>query len=188
MTLLDLLTPFQWWCLALGSVTVFWMVGAYNRLMALRNTINQAAVQIDESLRRRSELIEGLMQHLREPLDAREPHALDAIDQDMGNLHTAIAAFNARPLHPQTVAALNRSFTQLQSSLPRLLALVSYDPALQQIPEVPPLVGELKEIERRLRFGRQVYNDGVAAYNAALLQWPTRLLRRPFGLDEAATL
>ncbi len=46
----------------------------------------------------------------------------------------------------------------------------------------------ISESERRLRFGRQVYNDAVKVYNAALMQWPTRLLRRLFDLREAAAI
>ena len=46
----------------------------------------------------------------------------------------------------------------------------------------------ISEAERRLRFGRQLYNDAVKGYNAALAQWPTRLLRRLFDWDVAATV
>ena len=49
-------------------------------------------------------------------------------------------------------------------------------------------IAGISEAERKMRFGRQLYNEAVKVYNAALQQWPTRLLRRLFDLQEAAAI
>ncbi|MCC7100378.1 MAG: LemA family protein, partial [Rubrivivax sp.] len=45
----------QWIVLAAAAVIVFWMVGGYNRLVAMRSTIGEACRQLDELLLRRTE-------------------------------------------------------------------------------------------------------------------------------------
>jgi LemA protein len=46
----------------------------------------------------------------------------------------------------------------------------------------------LKDVDTRQAVARHVFNDAVSAYNQALLQYPTRLLKPLFGLRTAATL
>jgi LemA protein len=47
-------------------------------------------------------------------------------------------------------------------------------------------LAELAEIEPRLRFARQSFNDAVGAYNQAIVQFPTRLLMSLFGFEPAS--
>ena len=63
--------------LALIALVVFWAVGAYNRLIGLRNQFKNAFAQIDVQLKRRYDLIPNLvetaktyMKHERETLEA----------------------------------------------------------------------------------------------------------------------
>jgi LemA protein len=59
------------------TVAVFWAIGAYNRLVELRNRFKNAFAQIDVQLKRRYDLIpnlvetaKGYMKHERETLEA----------------------------------------------------------------------------------------------------------------------
>src|ERR671913_994673 len=59
------------------AAIVFWVVGAYNRLVALRNRFKNAFSQIDVQLKRRYDLIpnlvetaKGYLKHERETLEA----------------------------------------------------------------------------------------------------------------------
>ena len=70
--------------LALAAVAVFWMVGAYNRLVALRNAVSQAWGRIDDTLRLRAAAAEPLLAALREPL-ASEQGALDAMQASLSS-------------------------------------------------------------------------------------------------------
>src|SRR5688572_132569 len=63
--------------LALALVLLVWAVGAYNRLVSLRNRFKNAFAQIDVQLKRRYDLIpnlvetaKGYMKHEREALEA----------------------------------------------------------------------------------------------------------------------
>ena len=63
--------------IAVLAVLVFWSMGAYNRLVRLKNTIANAFGQIDVQLKRRYDLIPNLVEaakkylsHERETLEA----------------------------------------------------------------------------------------------------------------------
>ena len=49
-------------CITLLAMLVFWAVGAYNRLVRLKNTIANAFGQIDVQLKRRYDLIPNLVE------------------------------------------------------------------------------------------------------------------------------
>ena len=84
--------------LAVGAVLVFWMVGAYNRLVALRNAIGAAWAQVDEQLQRRRLVLESMAQALRPGL-AEEPAALEALLGALLQVQAAADAVRARPAH-----------------------------------------------------------------------------------------
>ena len=55
-------------------------------------------------------------------------------------------------------------------------------------PDLAGAVDELKMIERQRAFSRQVFNQAVEAYNAAIRQFPTRVLMSFVGFSEARSL
>ena len=72
------MTSGLWVLIAASAVLVFWVVGAYNRLVRLKNAIGAAFGQLDEQLRRRHDLIARLIEVVTGPL-AQESGALDAL-------------------------------------------------------------------------------------------------------------
>lgn len=174
--------------LVLALVLVSWVLGAYNRLQRMRGTIGQAAQQVDEPLRRRDELIAGLLSLLRPLGERTDLQALNAVDEAGTALVAAANALLQRPCQAELPMRLGVTEMALQSVLQGLLQEVERDPTLRLLPGMLERLAGISEAERRLRFGRQVYNDAVKAYNAALDEFPTRLLRRAFGLEPAATI
>lgn len=178
----------QWSSLGMVLLLVSWVLGAYNRLQRLRSAIGQAAQQMDEPLRRRDELVAGLLSLLR-PLPGRvEESTLMAVDEAGTALLAASAALLAKPCAADTPARLSVAEVGLQAVLGQVLREVEHDPTLRLLPGMLERMAGISESERRLRFGRQLYNDAVKQYNTALAEWPTRLLCRPFGWDPATTV
>lgn len=168
-----------------AAVLVLWMLGAHNRLVRLRNAIHTAWSQIDEQLRRRREALPGLVAALREPL-LGEQHTLDAVQAALGEQLAAAEALRAGPVAAERTADFVRTDSLLASAIARLLALLDQQPALRERQDVAAALRELHDVDLRLAFARQWFNDAVDAYNAALLQFPTRLLRRLFGFSTAS--
>ena len=179
----------QWTMLGIAAVLFCWTLGAYNRLQRLRNEIGKAAQLIEEAVQRRDELIAGLLTLLR-PVEhpSLEPGTLQAVDEASSAILAASEALLHKPTdvdHPKRVAVAE---VGLQAALSAVIAEVEYDPALRLSPGMLERLAGISEAERKLRFGRQLYNEAAKVYNAALRQWPTRLLRRLFDLGEAATI
>ncbi len=170
-----------------AALAIFWMLGAHNRLVALRNTIIAAWTQVDEALQRRGAAIAALAAGLREPL-RDEQGTLDTLLAAQARLQGAAAAMRERPALAPRAAALAAAEAALAAALSRLLALLEQHPALAAGEALAPHLAALQDTASRLGFARQWFNDAVGAYNEAVQQFPTRLLSRLFGFGPAGAL
>lgn len=174
--------------LVIAAVLVFWMVGAYNRLVALRNAIGAAWAQVDEQLQRRATVLSPMVEALRPGL-TEEPTALDALQGALLQVQAAAEAVRPRPVSTAAIAALVTAEQVLASALARVLALLEHHPTLRdETPDVAQALQALKDIEPRLQFARQLFNDAAAVYNDAARQVPTRLLTHLYGFGTAGRL
>ena len=181
------MTGADWAVLAAAAVLVFWMVGAHNRVVALRNAIVTAWAQCDELLQRRAATVLPLLETLR-PLMPAEQGTLDAVMTALQGARRAGDAVRPRPARADTVAALGGAETALSSTLARLTALVEQDAQARQADEVAVALRALRDLDGRLGFARQLFNDAAEAYNQAVGQFPTRLLAPLFRFGKAGLL
>ena len=82
---------------ALGAVLLFWVIGAYNRLVALRNDIGAAWVRVHETLQLRNAALAPLVGALREPM-AAEQGALDTWLAAHADAVKAAASLASKPV------------------------------------------------------------------------------------------
>lgn len=177
------------WLVEMAAIAVllFWVIGAYNRLMRHRNAIAAAWGQIDELLLRRTALLEPLAEALKEPLQA-EATTLATLAQALERQRAAARVVRSRPTQAAALLAWVTAEGGLASPLARLDALVEQDSELAGSEAVKPLRKQLAELAPRLVYARQVFNDAAEGYNAALDEFPTRLLRPLFGFRRTAKL
>ncbi len=141
-------------------------IGAYNRLVSLRNQVQNAWKQIDVQLKRRHDLIPNLINTVKGAMGF-ERETLEAV---VAARNTAIAAVNSGSV-PATAAAE----AQLTGALGRLLAVVEAYPDLKATGNVAQLQEELTATENKIGFARQLYNDTATQYNTAQQTFPTML-------------
>ena len=91
-------------------------------------------------------------------------------------------------VRPDAAAALMAALAQLDATLARLLSLLDQHADLRSGDAVATPLREMHDADLRLAFARQLYNDAVLAYNAALDQFPTRLLTGFFRFGPAGQL
>ncbi len=173
--------------LALMAILAFWMVGAYNRLVALRNAISAAWQQVDEVLARRGEAVAPLVAALRDGLEG-EGASLDALLSGQAQVAAAADGLRGLPVRAESAHAVVRAESAMASASARVLALLDLHPDLRETPAAAAPAATLREAEPRLVFARQVFNEAVQAYNEAVRQWPTRALARVFGFGTAGRL
>ncbi|WP_342130135.1 LemA family protein [Hydrogenophaga sp. OTU3427] len=174
------MTPGLWALIVASAVLVFWTVGAYNRLVRLKNAIGAAFAQLDEQLRRRHELVGRLSETVQTALQ-HESAALEALQGAVLQAREAAERARGAPLQAGPLGALAGGEQTLAGSLQRVLALVAHHPEMQQDGAVSEIAQALDETRHRIGFARLAYNDQVDAFNAATAQFPTVVLARVFG-------
>jgi LemA protein len=173
--------------LAIILLLVFWAVGAYNRLVSLRNQFKNAFAQIDVQLKRRYDLIpnlvetaKGYMKHERETLEA----VIAARNQAV----SANAKASSNPADAQAVQQMGAAEGALSSSLGKLFALSEAYPDLKANENMMQLTEELTGTENRIAFSRQAYNDSVMQYNTSIEQFPGSVIANMFAFRSAELL
>ena len=163
---------------------LMWLVGGYNRLVALRNRYKNGYAQIDVQLKRRYDLIPNLVET-----------AKGYIKHERGTLEAVIAARNAASAANTRAAAapgdaaamkeLAGAETALTGTLGRLFALAEAYPDLKANTTMLSLMEELTSTENKVAFARQAYNDAVMSYNTTRESFPTNLIAGPFSFGPA---
>ena len=170
-----------------AAVLLFWGVGAYNRLMSLRNAMRTAFGQLDAQVRRRHDLIPYLAEAAR-AAPGTDTEVLDAAVAARHQAHAALDLARAHPGAPGPMVSLAMAEQVLEDACRRLQQAIDRQPALRGEPAVQAVRDDLLGAEGRLGFARQMFNDTVTAYNTAAQEFPTRVLSSLFGFREAALL
>jgi LemA protein len=173
-------------CVAV-AVFVFWLVGAYNRLVRLRNAVSNAFAQIDVQLKRRYDLIPNLVDVARRYLE-HERGTLEAVTAARNQAQAAADRARTHPGAPGDLAILALAEQILGGAMGRLMALVENYPELKADQTLRELSEELTATENKVTFSRQLFNDAVLDFNNAAQQFPASLIAALFGFREAGTL
>jgi LemA protein len=158
--------------LILAVVVVVFLIGAYNRLVALRQNCNQAFADIDVQLKQRHDLIPNLVETVK-GYAAHEKGTLEAVIQAR---NSAVSA--ERSGDPAQMGAAEGA---LGAALGRLIALSEAYPDLKANANFQQLQNELTDIENKLAAARRFFNSAVAEYNTGREQFPAVLVANSFG-------
>jgi len=150
--------------LVLLALLFFWVIGAYNGLIGLRNQVANAWKQIDVQLKRRHDLIPNLVNTVK-----------GAMDFERSTLEAVIAARN-KAVSATGVAQTAKAEGELTQALGRLFALTEAYPDLKATGNVAQLQEELTSTENKIGFARQLYNDVATEYNTRQATFPTMLV------------
>jgi LemA protein len=145
------------------------LMGMYNRLVRLRNRIENAWSQIDVQLQRRHDLIPNLVEAVK-GYAAHEKGVLEGVTQARAN------ALNAQG--PADKAAAENVLT---GALKSLFAVSEAYPDLKANQNFLSLQEELSATEDKVAYSRQFYNDTVRGYNTSIQSFPTSILAKQFG-------
>jgi LemA protein len=173
--------------LVIVAVVVFWAVGAYNRLISLRNKFRNAFAQIDVQLKRRYDLIPNLVETAKAYMK-HERETLENVIKARNSAVTANAAASADPGSASAIQGLMAAEGALSGALSRLFALAEAYPDLKANQNMMQLTEELTGTENKISFARQSFNDAVMSYNTASQQFPTNVIAGMFSFVPAELL
>jgi LemA protein len=143
-------------------------VFSYNRLVRLRNRVDNAWSQIDVQLQRRHDLIPNLVETVK-GYAAHERETLEAVT----------AARNAA-VQAQGPAQQAQAENVLTGALRQLFALAEAYPDLKANQNFLALQEELTSSEDRVAYARQFYNDAVLSYNTKIQSIPSNVIAGMF--------
>lgn len=179
-----------WALLAALALQLFWVIGAWNRLVALRNEVAAAGARVQAAVRERGQLVEPLRAALEAAL-AGEAGALQALEVTQAQSLAAAAALATRALARDAAAAWVAAETAQAAAASRVFALADGASGAGEAARQPPaneLVARWREADQQTMFARQTYNAAAAVHDAALAEFPTSLLVRVFGFAPAGRL
>jgi LemA protein len=159
--------------LAVLGALALWAIVGYNRLVGLRNQVQNGWRQIDIQLKRRHDLIPNLVNTVRGAMDF-ERDTLTAVMEARARAQTSIGPADAA----QKEGALNQA-------LGRLLAVAENYPTLRSNDNVKMLQEELSATENKVGFARQFYNDIATKFNTAQQVFPTNIFASMLGFTPA---
>ena len=153
-------------------VLVVVAIAIYNRLVVLRNRVDNGWSQIDVQLKRRYDLIPNLVETVKGYRDF-EASTLEKVVQARS------AAMGA-----QTVEDQSKAENQLSGALKSLFAVAEAYPDLKASTNFMDLQAQLTDTEGKIAYARQFYNDTVMTLNTAIQTFPNSLLAGMFGFKE----
>ena len=171
----------------LAAALLFWVIGAHNRLVAMRNGIADAWSKVQAALDQRGAAVEPLVAALREPM-AAEQGALDSWTSTHAEAAKAAAALTARPVDESRAQAWVVAEASLKAAATRVLALMDQQPELRLQDPVAAQAAAWREGQARLPFARQLFNEAASAYNEALGVFPTQVVASGFRLGRAGLI
>ncbi len=157
--------------LGLGIVVIYG-VSSYNSLVTAQEDVDNKFSQIDNQLKRRSDLIPNLVETVK-GYAKHEKEAIDSVTQARAQLAGAKT--------PEDKADANQ---QLSGALNRLLVVVEKYPDLKANENFRSLMDSLEGTENRLAVARKDYNDEVAKYNKSVKRFPKSMLAGTFGFEK----
>ena len=166
--------------LAAVVMLALFVVGIYNRLVALRNRFKNAFAQIDVQLKRRYDLIPNLVEVAKGYLK----HEHSTLEDVIKARNIALAASQAAAANPADAAAiksLGSAETGLAGALSRLMVVAEQYPDLKANQNMMQLTEEITSTENKVSFARQSYNDSVMTYNTTRETFPSVVFAGMFG-------
>ncbi|WP_421745538.1 LemA family protein [Bifidobacterium jacchi] len=157
---------------------VAWAVGTYNGLVAMRNRVSNGWAQIDVQLKQRSDLIPNYVQTVK----GYASHENEVLTQVIRARAGAVAA-----AHNPNANAVERAAAEnaLSRALFNLQATAEAYPQLQANQNFLQLQAQLTQIEQRIAYSRQFYNDVVLKYNTKVQTVPSNIIAGMFNFLQA---
>ncbi len=164
-----------WIILAIVVVIAIALIAIYNKLVTLRQRVQNAWSQIDVQLQRRFDLIPNLV----ETVKGYMTHEKDTL--------TKVTELRASWSDAKTVEDKAKLEGELSNTLKTIMAVAENYPNLKADQSFNNLQAELSDTENKISYSRQFYNDTVTIYNTKLETFPSNLVASMFGF-KASTL
>jgi len=162
----------EWILIGLIVIIVIAVIVMYNRLIVLKNRVDNAWAQIDVQLKRRADLIPNLMECVKGYMKHER-----TVLENVTKARTAV-------LQAKTPREAARAEATLAGALKTLFAVAEEYPKLRANENFIKLQEELSNTESKIAYARQLYNDAVLVLNQTIQQFPWNIIAGMMNLKE----
>jgi LemA protein len=151
---------------------LFFLIVIYNSLAQARVAVNESLSGIEVQMKRRADLVPNLI----ETVKGYTKHESSVFDRVSEAREKMLSASNVK----DEAAADN----MLSGALKSVFAIAENYPDLKASNNFVSLQTELSDIEAKISYARQFYNNTVKTYNQKIVTFPTNLIAQAFGFKE----
>ena len=160
--------------LVIVALLVVYTISTYNGLVVARNKVRDQFSQIDVQLKRRFDLIPNLVETVKGYVK-HESETLEKVIQARNNYS------NAKTEAEKIVAS-----NEMSRGVMNIMALAESYPDLKANINFVDLQNQLKDVEDKISYARQFYNDTVLMYNNKIEMFPSNLVASIFKFTKEA--
>ncbi|WP_026953942.1 LemA family protein [Algoriphagus vanfongensis] len=153
---------------------IFYGVGIYNRLVKLKNLVEEAWSGIDVQLKKRYDLIPNLIETVK-GYASHEKETFENVTKARSMAQSA-----------NSVDAQQQAENQLSKALVNLFAVAERYPDLKANTNFLHLQEELSGIEQDIEKSRRYYNGTVRDKNTLVESFPSNLFANMFGFSKSS--
>jgi len=157
--------------LGIVALLAIFIIAIYNRLVALRQTCNQAWSDVDVQLKQRYDLIPNLVNTVK----GYAKHEKETFEDVVAARNSAVSA--------NGVGQQAKAEGMLGAALGKLFALAEAYPDLKANTNFLQLQDQLADIENKISASRRFYNNAAQEYNTAREQFPAVVIASPLGFQ-----
>lgn len=149
-----------WLVLILVLLAVSMFIYYYNEIIIKSNRIDNAFSQIDVQLKRRNDLIPNLVATVK------------GYAKQERDVFTEVTKARSAVMGASDVGSKMKASNMLTDALKSVFAVAENYPELKSNQNFLQLQQELTDIESKIAFSRQFYNDSVLVYNNTVTTFP----------------
>ena len=164
-----------WIAAGVVGVLVLWFALSFNRFISQRQLIRNSWSNVETELRRRYDLIPGLVETVRGYTAHESATLKEVIDARQGAADTHGDAATQTGVENVLVTGLNHLF-----------AVTEAYPDLRASPAFLDLQRQLVRTEDRIQAARRLFNGNVRDYNRRVESVPSRVVAAIFGYEREA--
>lgn len=160
--------------IAIVVLILLYFVSTYNSLVGLRNKVKDQWSQIDVVLKNRNDLIPNIV----ETVKGYAKHEKETLNE--------VIEARSKMVSANTPEEEMKASGEVTKALGKLFALAESYPELKANENFLDLQNKLNEVEEKIRYARQFYNDSVLTYKNKIEMFPSNIVANMFGFKPEA--
>ena len=149
-----------------------YVIITYNKLVGLRNRVNDQWSLIDVELKRRFDLVPNLVNTVK----GYAKHESETLENVVKARNTYLTA--------NTKEQAMDADSELTNAITKLFALTESYPELKANENFINLQGELTETENKISYARKFYNDTALGLNNKVDMFPSNIIAKMFKFEK----